>query len=261
MQLPDAAVGSVIAAVIAGLVVFISTVLAKEQKTSEFRQNWIDELRKDVSQYISGVSEVVALHLAKSASKEEQSKFLSENFQLIQELQALEHRIVLRLNPTEHSSLLNQVISLRPNMMAAYRQTDRAQIEEKLTKELLTSTQLVLKNEWTRVKKGEPAFRAIKWVALLAIAAVAAFFIFSLNTKTSVLTDVAKAGDGAKNQPINVSINNSPITSQCIVSDKASQQSSRVASHPIHKRSAPKTDRELQNTTQVESTSSEPKCP
>ena len=91
MQLPDAAVGSIIAAAIAGLVVFVSTVLTKEQKTSEFRQAWIDELRKDISQFISGATEVTALMREKAGDKQSQIDFATDNFELIQQLQSVEH--------------------------------------------------------------------------------------------------------------------------------------------------------------------------
>ncbi|MGQ7936732.1 hypothetical protein [Paraburkholderia sp. D1E] len=189
MQLPDAAIGSIIAAAIAGLVVFISTVLTKEQKTSEFRQSWIDELRKDISQYISGATEIVALYTAKTNDKAAQAKFLDENFKLVHELQAIEHRIVLRLNPKEHATLIAQITGFRQSMLDAYsvasasasvdanltRQTE----EQRLTKELLDSAKFVLKSEWKRVKRGEPAFRIVKWTALAAIIILAYLFLRS----------------------------------------------------------------------------------
>ncbi|KKB61110.1 hypothetical protein WM40_25065 [Robbsia andropogonis] len=117
MQLPDAAIGSIVAAAIAGLVVFISTVLTKEQKTSEFRQSWIDELRKDISQYISGATEIVTLYARKSNDPTAQAKFLDDNFELIQELQAVEHRIILRLNSKEHEKLIEQITGFRQKLL------------------------------------------------------------------------------------------------------------------------------------------------
>jgi hypothetical protein len=180
--LPDAAVGSIIAAAIAGLVVFISTVLTKEQKTSEFRQVWIDELRKDISQFIAGVTEVVALHKSKVKDQEAYKKFLDDNFKVIQELETLSHRIVLRLNPNEHAELIQLVKNFRKKMLKAYQQADRETQEEQLTKELLDATKKVLSSEWKRVKLGEPTFRLVKkggliaMVTLLLALVVAMFF-------------------------------------------------------------------------------------
>ncbi len=50
---------AIAAAFIAGAVSFIVTVLSKEQKTSEFRQAWIDALREDLAIF---ASQIVILH-------------------------------------------------------------------------------------------------------------------------------------------------------------------------------------------------------
>lgn len=180
MIIPDAAVGSILAAAIAGLVVFISTVLTKEQKTSEFRQVWIDELRKDISQFIAGVSEVVALYVSKKGDSVSQAKFIDDNFKLIHELQMVEHRIVLRLNPVKHAKLIEKITFFRSSMLAAYKAPDRKKIEDGLTSELMSETKNVLSVEWDRVKKGEPMFRRVKYSALFILAIFAVFFIFLL---------------------------------------------------------------------------------
>lgn len=46
------AVGAVLAATIAGGMSFLGSVFSKDQKTSEFRQAWIDGLRSEISQLI-----------------------------------------------------------------------------------------------------------------------------------------------------------------------------------------------------------------
>lgn len=179
MQLPDAAVGSILAAAIAGLVVFISTVLTKEQKTSEFRQVWIDEIRKDIAQFISGASEIVALNSVKKSDMESQLKFIEDNFKLIHELQSIEHRIILRLNPKEHSDLIGKIQNFRKEMILAYSGTERIKLEQKITSDLLDATKAVLKYEWERVKRGEPTFRIVKWGALFIISILVFLFFRS----------------------------------------------------------------------------------
>lgn len=180
MILPDTAIGSIIAAFIAGLVVFISTVLTKEQKTSEFRQVWIDELRKDIAQYVAGTSEVVALSKAKQHDKAAQEKFIEDNFELIHELQTLEHRIILRLNPVEHGNLMALIRKFRMAMLTAYQSSDRRKEEDRLTEELLTATKTVLSQEWGRVKRGEPTFQRVKYGALVALIGLASFLFYAL---------------------------------------------------------------------------------
>jgi hypothetical protein len=186
--LPDAAVGSIVAATIAGLVAFVSTVLTKEQKTSEFRQLWIDELRKEISEFISGVTEFTSLHKFKLGDDIAYAKFLDDNIDAIHKLQTLEHQIVLRLNPDEHAVLINEVKTFRKNVLNAYQTKDRAAREEELTNKFLDATKEVLTQEWRRVKKGEPTFRWVKNGALIAVIAffsalVAALFVDQPNAK------------------------------------------------------------------------------
>jgi hypothetical protein len=178
--LPDAAVGSIVAAAIAGLVVFISTVLTKEQKTSEFRQVWIDEIRKDIAQYIAGVSEIVAIHGFKVGDNDAYKKFLDDNFKMIHELQTIEHRIFLRLNPNEHQALVEQVKNFRKNMLQAHQQANRGEREEQLTKQLLDATKEVLSFEWKRVKAGEPTFRRVKWGAFITLVCLLIALVLAL---------------------------------------------------------------------------------
>lgn len=165
MNIPDAALGSIIAAAIGGVVVFISTVLTKEQKTSEFRQIWIDEVRKDISQYVSGATEFAGLNQVK-IKEGNQVKFLEDNFKLIHELQSIEHRLILRLNPIEHSGLVEKLSVFRQEIIAAHANGTSGIVEPKLTKELLDDAKLLLKTEWKRVKRGEITFRIVKWSAV-----------------------------------------------------------------------------------------------
>jgi len=45
-----------IGAVIAGFVSILGLIISKEQKTSEFRQTWIDSLRSDIASLIARAS-------------------------------------------------------------------------------------------------------------------------------------------------------------------------------------------------------------
>ncbi|MBU7439675.1 hypothetical protein [Paraburkholderia fungorum] len=229
MQLPDAAVGSIIAAAIAGIVVFVSTVLTKEQKTSEFRQTWIDELRKDVSEFISGTTEVTALMREKAGDKNAQLEFASENFELIQQLQSVEHRIVLRLNPIEHERLLRLVTNFRADMKSAYAGGNRLKDEENLTKELLDSTKAVLRSEWKRVKRGEPTFRCVKWIAV-GLAAIMSVWLLHAYLTDKPSSDKENAADSStKNPPTQVFVDNHAQISSCVT------QENPDTSHPSNK--------------------------
>ena len=51
-RIPDVAIGAVVAALIAAIVSLLGLIISKEQKTSEFRQAWIDALRSDLTHLI-----------------------------------------------------------------------------------------------------------------------------------------------------------------------------------------------------------------
>jgi hypothetical protein len=57
-SIPDAAIGAVVAALIAGTVSLLGLIISKEQKTSEFRQAWIDALRCDLSAFLTQINAI-----------------------------------------------------------------------------------------------------------------------------------------------------------------------------------------------------------
>ena len=109
-----AAVGAVVAALVGGAFSFVSLTLNKEQKTSEFRQAWIDGLREDLATFFAGAR---AMARATEEQREAMAKGASSStFAMTGEkisdirYQAAEtrYRIQLRLNPkeAEHNELL-----------------------------------------------------------------------------------------------------------------------------------------------------------
>lgn len=148
-------------AIVAGFVTLVVTVLAKEQKTSEFRQSWIDSLRSDVSE-LAGLAETI-IDLAESDvddGKSDGSKFIYDKSQEIIKIQTCIVRIRLRLNPSEHQHILG------PLSRIADSEIDQTFAEILSDLELVVSgTQILLKGEWERVKLGEPAYRQLKKIA------------------------------------------------------------------------------------------------
>ena len=53
------AIGAVLASIIAGVFSYFNLVTSKETKVSEFRQEWINELRKEISLYVSSLQSLV----------------------------------------------------------------------------------------------------------------------------------------------------------------------------------------------------------
>ena len=184
MQLPDVALGATLAALISAIAVYITTVLSKEQKTSEFRQVWIDGLRNDISEYLSKVQSIHSLGRAHAgATEQEKLKLVVDMMDHIQEAQMCEYRIALRLNPVEHTSLMVKITSFQDEMLKlSSANLDRTKLifeKDILTQALIKESQVVLKKEWKRVKTGELSFRILKYLAAASTIIVAAYFSYS----------------------------------------------------------------------------------
>jgi hypothetical protein len=151
--------GPIVAATIAGAVAFLASVFSKEQKTSEFRQAWIDALRNDLSELISIAlqigDEILVRHKRDESTQAIQAHLRTKESEF-QRLEACKTRIRLRLNPKEHQVLLDAVKAM----------SDPSDHDTK-SEALIAESQRVLKAEWKRVKRGEPVFFVTKWLSLI----------------------------------------------------------------------------------------------
>ncbi len=152
--------GAIIAAFISGLWSLISLAISKDQKVSEFRQNWIDSLRKEFSDYIGKLTSFSVLWMchSKDGPRENLGRdFIQENIQLVEELEAMSSQIVLRLNPSEHENLLKTLEDI-DKLISSPRKLDANDMSQK-NLQLRKQAQVLLKGEWERVKAGEKGFR------------------------------------------------------------------------------------------------------
>jgi hypothetical protein len=104
LGLPEVALGAiaaVAAAVIAALISLLGLIISKEQKISEFRQEWIDSLRKEISSLISHANAIHGGSVARPPSVAAAWKDVREDFVGINEAAA---NIRLRLNSKEPPS-------------------------------------------------------------------------------------------------------------------------------------------------------------
>lgn len=176
LPLPDIAIGAVVAAFIAALVSLLSLIISKEQKTSEFRQAWIDALRADIAAVVAHAN---AIHGAAAAQFDTPAKTWEaarEDFVGINQATA---NIRLRLNSKEMESqaILKSIENLESHLspgMVDFRELDT------IEKQMVADAQVLLKKEWLRVRSGEPVFRAAKWLFLLLIMASVAFISYHL---------------------------------------------------------------------------------
>jgi len=157
-------IGAVTVAMIAGLVSFIVTILTKEQKTSEFRQAWIDALRQELSDFAAiliSIADAVQLKSEQGETDQDISEQIhTRRFDEIRELEGLRVRILLRLNPDEHKTLIGLIDkAYLDNASLRSQKEDGTSLIASFTSE----SQRVLKAEWRRVKRGELAFCLTKW--------------------------------------------------------------------------------------------------
>jgi hypothetical protein len=109
------AIATITAALIVGGVAFLSSVLSKEQKTSEFRYAWLNSVLDDIAKF-SGAAESItgaAWSLLKTDGTEKAQAFLANAEPQIRELLAAYYRARIRLYPREHQQVLQALERLQ----------------------------------------------------------------------------------------------------------------------------------------------------
>jgi hypothetical protein len=174
-ELPEAAVGAIAASLIAGLVSLLGLIISKEQKVSEFRQAWIDALREDIAAVIARVNSIHGALIAGYATSAERWEAIKDDFIGINEAAA---RAKLRLNPKETGPAQSvlEILDEQETIFNAGAAPDFARLSA-LEKKLVAETQLLLKQEWKRVRSGELTFRVARWVAALVVVVASALVL------------------------------------------------------------------------------------
>lgn len=141
--------------------------IAKRQiadSISAKRQNWIDELRKDMAEFLTADARLnELLRPAPNLSEEDKRKNFEEAASNNFRAHELGIRIKLRLNPKE--DMHNQLVDLLKKLTEVSKdpppnETDdqkRAAIKafNDVRQEVIAHMQTILKYEWERVKKGD----------------------------------------------------------------------------------------------------------
>lgn len=166
-------VGGVVVAVIAGVISLVLAILAKDQKTSEFRQYWIDALREDAA-HLAGMwfaTSSAALWHRQNGSEEEYIKDRHADFA---DMFVRARRIILRLNVDEHVRLIGLLRGLEELGRASLKERENAMDD------ICAEVQGVLKAEWERVKVGELSFRILKICSMvcLLLGVVGGFWLY-----------------------------------------------------------------------------------
>ena len=170
MEIDPIIVGTTIAALIAGTISLLGLIITKESKISDFRQEWIDKFREELSGIIGHIGTLVTHIEINSGSNnktdEEKVKIEEAIRPHLLEANTLVSRIKLRVTPKEHEVLLNEFDRLSEFIKKGDLSTSGFQEHEDA---LTLCGQKIFKEEWERVKKGEPAFRIAKCLATTLI--------------------------------------------------------------------------------------------
>ena len=195
--------GAIGAAVITGLLSLVGLIISKENKTSEFRQQWIDGFREELSDLIGRI-EVILLHgrlLHFEVNKKHGGvitpELLNDCMEKIKdevkEAHSLHRKLLLRLNPNEHQNIRKIMDDIATALCKNMPEEEEVSA---LLNKLVETTQMELKKEWTRVKTGEPVFRTTKWAALIFILVMSVYLVLrdrSVSTKAQLATGKAQA--------------------------------------------------------------------
>jgi len=189
------AIGAITAALIAGFFSYLNLIIAKEQKTSEFRQAWIDDLRKEISELISSANMLYILfHNRYTVEKKEPDEKFSKltGPYLTNTISALTS-ISLRINPDDKDPVLrryNQDLLEKLDELLEYNKKERFKKIIKLLPDIKKLSKPILKAEWERVKKGEALYRRVRKFAAAVligglITALSSAFYFYFENKNN----------------------------------------------------------------------------
>lgn len=176
-----AALGYILSAIIGASVATAALIVNRENKISEFRQEWINGLRDDVGSLISYLAMLVTKktelkrddktfrqeYIDASAREEitqDVNKILSDISSCKTEIIKLSALIELRLNAedTKRTEDENKMLGLlrRSRKECEHTEINRPDVED-LVSEIKNCTGNILKNEWEKTKKSE-SFEKIK---------------------------------------------------------------------------------------------------
>ena len=187
ISLPDTvfiAFGVVAAAIIAGVFSYINLVSVKESKVSEFRQYWINDLRKEISEYISSVRALMEkLRHDNHGQMIPKHVFMAKknnHGDLYKQMLNSKTSILLRINDKEKKQKIkemnHELLSLVEEVHDDFESSEFDNAEEKI-ESLVNKSRELLKYEWNRARDGEKWYRVTKFAALATIGVSITFLI------------------------------------------------------------------------------------
>jgi len=177
-------IGVVSAALIAGAIAYAGFISTKESKVSEFRQNWINSLRDEISKYISCIDSLIE-HLKKdnTGMMYAPTKFMQKKLdhsELYTEMLQAKISILLRINNKEKKpedfERNEKFLTLIENISIKFESMKFGEVDEDV-KLLTSASRDLLKHEWNRARDGEKKFQEAKAVSEWTMGAAGAFLM------------------------------------------------------------------------------------
>lgn len=195
-------IGVITAAFIAGFFSLLNLIVSKEQKVSEFRQQWIDSLRQELADHIAAVVSLSSIYENGQHLDKEMAKTANE---VRQRVTSTLTSIKLRINPEDSDKTIRkmniEVLRLLDEGRVLFNEAKWKEARLKCN-EITNASIPMLKEEWKRVKRGENIYVGSKRVAIglfvLSLGALGyAGFTFWPSTAETGVTP-AHASEGAR---------------------------------------------------------------
>jgi hypothetical protein len=179
--------GVMFAAIIGGFFSLMNLVSSKEQKVSEFRQSWIDSLRESISSYIASLYYLTTLykHYAEQHPEKkdrfEMTKSIEETYSQVNKMY---NDIIFRINDDETKPTLKKLnndflLALEESRAIFNNNNNEFEEVKDSCDKIRAHAKPLLKNEWKRVKSGEPTYRNSKYFAITILAIGISIFSYS----------------------------------------------------------------------------------
>ncbi|AEF54221.1 hypothetical protein [Marinomonas posidonica] len=197
MPLPNTifvAIGVITAASLTGVFSFITLINQKEGKVSEFRQNWIDALRKDIAKLTSCLDRIsTSWQLIKLREDKKEVPFdglvwMDDLNELVKDdvsnFSECHNRILLSLNPEDDKELISKLKIAKLSLSNSEVLFEKAEIDTQI-ENIVYLTQQLLKTEWEVVKSGEKAYintkRATTFIVATLLLTLPVTYFYFLN--------------------------------------------------------------------------------
>lgn len=175
-MIPEIAIGAIGAALIGAVISFVSLIVSKEAKVSEFRQAWIDSLRGELSTYLTSLNAVSDARNLSFSDDKERYQQMQPHYALLNESY---YKIAFRLNSEEPLSkkLKECMVALSIPILNPNEPLNKTVFDHNRV-ECISLSNALLKEEWVRVKRGELVFRVTRWFTAISAATLLAVAIY-----------------------------------------------------------------------------------